>query len=316
MFRKEADAVAMWSPDNVALCAARQAEILDEAAGMLRPGGHLTYSTCTFAPAENEGAVLAFLTRHPEFEVIPSEAPAVAAARREGLLDGGHPEWVEGWEQYPAALCESVRHAYRVFPHHCDGEGHFAVLLRKRAEGDPSAPTRESTKKKSKKGEKSQGGKGKTSTEETALRLFADFAGEILGGVPDRVNDAVPCLFGDKLYLVPKALCGELPPKEALQGLKVLRAGLCVGTIAGLDRGRGRFEPDHALAMAAVSPNAPEARCFEVDEEGALAYLRGEVLPATVKGWHVVTHRGLPLGWGKASDGVMKNHYPKGLRWN
>lgn len=311
MFRKEADAVTMWSPENVTLCASRQAEILDEAAKMLRAGGYLVYSTCTFAPAENEGAVMDFLTRHPEFEVIPSDQPAVSESRNRGLLDGGHPEWADGYGQYPAELLEQVRSTYRVFPHHCDGEGHFAALLRKCGEGEALPLARAESKKKGKKPEKSSGGKGKPAPETVAVKLFEEFCREVMGGVPAWVGDTVPCLFGDKLYLIPKALCGDSDPAEALKGLRVLRAGLCVGTIAGLDRGRGRFEPDHALALCAGLP----IRSFPVDYDTAAAYLRGETIPCALRGWYTVTYEGLPLGWGKASDGVMKNHYPKGLRW-
>ena len=313
MFRKEADAVAMWSPENVALCADRQAEILDEAAKMLRAGGYLTYSTCTFAPAENEGAVLSFLTRHPEFEVVSSTEAAVIESRQRGLLDGGRPEWAEGYGQYPEGLRESVRNAYRVLPHHCDGEGHFAVLLRKHEGAEPLPSAKLDGKKKAGKAEKPSGGKGKPAPEAVAVKLFEDFAREVLGGVPAWVSGTSPCLFGDKLYLVPKVLCGEGGDSKAvLNRLRILRAGLCVGTVVGLDRGKGRFEPDHALALASDTA----ARSFPVDETGAVAYLRGETIPAEVRGWYTVTYQGLPLGWGKASDGVMKNHYPKGLRWN
>ena len=307
MFRKEADAVTMWSPENVSLCATRQAEILDEAAGMLAPDGCLVYSTCTFAPAENEGVVLDFLSRHPEFEVIPSTSPAVVSSREAGLLDGGRPEWVEGVESYPAALCEQVKNAYRVFPHHCDGEGHFAVLLRKGS--SESIPSASEGKKKLRKTEKHNGSKGKPDPVSVAVSLFEDFCREVTGGIPDYVNSTVPCLFGEKLYLIPKALCGDADPSEILKGLRVLRAGLCVGIVVGLDRGRGRFEPDHALALAGGN------RSFDVDLESACAYLRGETVPCPLRGWYAVTYCGLPLGWGKASDGVMKNHYPKGLRW-
>ncbi|MBR6781972.1 MAG: RsmB/NOP family class I SAM-dependent RNA methyltransferase [Clostridia bacterium] len=307
MFRKEADAVTMWSPENVSLCATRQAEILDEATKMLAQGGYLVYSTCTFAPAENEGVVLAFLSRHPEFEVIPSDQPAVVASRESGLLDGGRPEWAEGYENYPEELCQQVKHAYRVFPHHCDGEGHFAVLLRK-ADVEAASSANEG-KKKSRKPEKQNGNKGKADPVAVAVSLFEEFCREVMGGVPDFVADTVPCLFGDKLHLIPKALCGDTNPTEALKGLRILRAGLCAGTVIGLDRGKGRFEPDHALALAGGN------RAFDVDFDSACAYLRGETIPCSLRGWYTVSYCGLPLGWGKASDGVMKNHYPKGLRW-
>ena len=311
MFRKEADAVTMWSPENVSLCADRQAEILDEAAKMLRPGGYLTYSTCTFAPAENEGAVLAFLARHPEFEVVPSVEPAVVVSREKGLLDGGVSVWVRAYDQYPAELLAQIKHAYRVFPHHCDGEGHFAVLLRKKENGGEVALSVKDGKKKNRKSEKPNGGKGKPASEAIAMGLFVDFCREVMGGVPAWATDAVPCLFGDKLYLAPKALCGDSDPAEAMKGIRVLRAGLCVGSIVGFDRGKGRFEPDHALALCAGA----EIRSLDVDYDSAVAYLKGETLPCDLRGWHTVTYCGLALGWGKASDGVMKNHYPKGLRW-
>lgn len=75
MFRKEEAAITDWSEENVEMCARRQAEILDCAAAMLRPGGRLVYSTCTFAPQEDEETVEAFLARHPEFEAEPVNAP-------------------------------------------------------------------------------------------------------------------------------------------------------------------------------------------------------------------------------------------------
>ena len=309
MFRKEADAVTMWSPENVALCAARQADILENAATMLRPGGHLVYSTCTFAPAENEGVLLGFLARHPEFEVVSSVGPDVVAAREAGLLDGGHPEWVEGYEGYPPDLLASIKHTYRVFPHRCEGEGHFAALLRKREAEDAPPVRRDRRKADRRKGERSP------ANDATAHALFEDFARSVLGGVPACAKDTLPCLLGERLWLIPKALCESAEDFRRLtDGLRILRAGLCVGTVVGLDRGRPRFEPDHALSLALGEGERPS---FPVDLTGAQAYLRGEALPAdSLRGWHTVTFAGLPLGWGKASDGLMKNHYPKGLRQN
>ncbi len=316
MFRREADAVRMWSSENVAMCAERQAGILDAAAEMLAPGGVMVYSTCTFAPAEDEGAVMDFLMRHPDFEVIPSVEPLVVACREAGILDGGHPAWVEGFERYPEDIREAVTATYRVLPHHAPGEGHFAAILRKKG-GDCAADATDlpASRSAGKKGKKAPPSKGKPESDGAAYKLFADFLRDFCGGVPTWVEGTVPCLFGERLYLVPKDLgstAGEV--RETLRGLHILRAGLCVGTVIGMDRGRGRFEPDHALAMAWSV--ADGGALFELaSEDAAWAYLRGETLPAPgLRGWHIVTDRGLPLGWGKASDGVMKNHYPKGLR--
>jgi len=110
MFRKEEAAVTDWSPETVEMCARRQAEILDSGAEMLRPGGRLVYSTCTFAPEEDEMAVAEFLCRHPEFDPEMVEAP-----------------WFEKGENG----------SFRMWPHKLLGEGHFAAVLRKKGEKEP-----------------------------------------------------------------------------------------------------------------------------------------------------------------------------------
>ncbi|XEC96515.1 RsmB/NOP family class I SAM-dependent RNA methyltransferase [Paenibacillus tarimensis] len=102
MFRKDPEAVAEWSPAHVAMCAGRQADILEHAALMLKSGGTLVYSTCTFNLSENEHTVEAFLRRHPNFEV--------------GRIE-------------------------RLWPHEVRGEGHFVAVLRKR-EGAPADTAR------------------------------------------------------------------------------------------------------------------------------------------------------------------------------
>ena len=104
MFRKEEAAATDWSQETVEMCARRQAEILHSAAEMVRPGGRLVYSTCTFAPEEDEEAVAAFLAEHPEFEPEILDAPWFVPGE-----NGSH----------------------RMWPHKLLGEGHFAAVLRK-----------------------------------------------------------------------------------------------------------------------------------------------------------------------------------------
>ena len=130
MFRKEPEALPLWSTDNIALCAARGHEILAAAAKAVRPGGRLVYSTCTFAPEENEGQILRFLRENPEFELVPAAVsfgrPAFTAAQLSLLL----PE---------AAESDAPLHfARRIFPTD-GGEGHFVALLRRRGEADSPA---------------------------------------------------------------------------------------------------------------------------------------------------------------------------------
>ena len=104
MFRKEEAAVTDWSPDAVKMCAKRQSDILDSAAKLLKPGGRLVYSTCTFAPEEDELAVADFLEKHPNFRPEIIETPWF-----EKVENGGH----------------------RLWPHKLLGEGHFAAVLTK-----------------------------------------------------------------------------------------------------------------------------------------------------------------------------------------
>ena len=113
MFRKEEAAVTDWSQETVEMCARRQAEILHSGAQLLKPGGRLVYSTCTFAPEENELTIENFLQTHPEFVREPVEAPWFTAAG-------------EG--------------AFRLWPHKLLGEGHFAAVLRKTEGEQPDIP--------------------------------------------------------------------------------------------------------------------------------------------------------------------------------
>lgn len=102
MFRKNDNAGEEWSEENVALCAERQDGILDCAAMMLKPGGRLVYSTCTFAPAEDEGSVSRFLETHPDFCLEKEE---------------------------------------RLMPHKIKGEGHFLAVLHREGGQLSSAAT-------------------------------------------------------------------------------------------------------------------------------------------------------------------------------
>ena len=104
MFRKEEAAVTDWSPETVQMCAVRQREILHSGAQLVRPGGRLVYSTCTFAPEENEQTVAAFLEEHPDFVAEQVAAPWFAPGE-----NGSH----------------------RMWPHKLLGEGHFAAVLRR-----------------------------------------------------------------------------------------------------------------------------------------------------------------------------------------
>lgn len=289
MFRKEEQAVLQWSQENVELCARRQQDILEEAAGMLRPGGVLVYSTCTFAPEEDEESVVRFLLKHPEFSVKKTEAY--------GGFAPGRPEWVRLTEEEkegvsPERLEEilaSVRDTFRLWPHRLDGEGHYAAVLEKAGAGKAEAE---------KKAGRASGKSGRGTVDAEAWRLYEEFAADTLKNRPE----GVPMLFGEQLYLLPCEL--------KLAGLKVLRPGLHLGTVK-----KKRFEPAHALALALRAEEVKRTASYPADSGEIRSWLSGETLPGGEgKGWTLVLVDSFPLGWGKLAGGSLKNHYPKGLR--
>lgn len=115
MFRKDPSAVSQWSQQRPDACAVRQGLILDSADKMLSAGGRIIYSTCTFAPQENEMAVAAFLDRHPEYRLINPTAAS--------FFSPGRPEFANGRRD--------IKKAMRLFPHKLKGEGHFVAVLEK-----------------------------------------------------------------------------------------------------------------------------------------------------------------------------------------
>ncbi len=281
MFRKNEDACEEWSLENVALCAERQDEIMDCAANMLAPGGRMVYSTCTFAPAENEGSIGRFLAKHPEFELEPVEkypgmAPGVAA-------------WAESIGEENGQAKQSMQaipyeHTIRLWPHRLKGEGHFVAVLRKT--GQQEATQRKMVFQKG--------------LSEKECKEFVAFRDEFLKQLP---LSGIYIKFGEQLYLAP-----EETPK--LEGLKVLRPGLHLGTIK-----KNRFEPSHALALAIGPEDVQQVWNATADSADIMDYLRGQTITAEgEKGWYLITVDSYSIGWGKLSGNVMKNHYPKGLR--
>ena len=280
MFRKNADACGQWSAENVRLCAGRQDEILDCAAGMLKEGGRLVYSTCTFAPEEDEGSICRFLERHPEFGL---EQPV-----RFPGMERGNPLWC-GQESANGEIEKTIR----LWPHRLRGEGHFAAVLCKEGEAGDG--------KKSGKSGQERGIPEKECGEYTDFKrenLRTELPGTLVR-------------FGQRLYLAPEGIF-------SLKGLKALRPGLHLGTLK-----TNRFEPAHALALALGKsevqryvPLAGEESAQAGMRASALRYLNGETFETGEKGWCLLGVDNYSLGWGKAAGGIMKNHYPRGLRRN
>jgi 16S rRNA C967 or C1407 C5-methylase (RsmB/RsmF family)/NOL1/NOP2/fmu family ribosome biogenesis protein len=289
LFRRNPAAAAQWRPGHVRGSAERQRALLADAAPLVRPGGVLVYSTCTFAPEENEQQVAGFLTTHPDWRLL--EIPG-----HQGFAPG-RPDWSPDG---PPELARTVR----LWPHHLRGEGHFVAKLgRPEARDNPTsrrqAPRRGSVAQPGREGwplstaPRGRGGRGGGQAVADAWR---GFAADALDGDPGAVT-----VVGERAYRV-------ADDELARAGVRLVRPGLLLG------RARpGRFEPAHALAMLAGTPVARRVRRLEEDE--AVAWVRGEALGHQGPGgWTVVTWNGWPLGWGRAAGGSLKNHYPKGLR--
>lgn len=261
MFRKEPQAVNEWSIEHTISCGMRQKNILDSAMKMLKGSGYLVYSTCTFAPAENE-MVAAYLLENYNVELV--------TPKNLDMLSEGKTEWSKS--------DFDMSKTRRIFPHKQKGEGHFVALFH-------SLDNYETETKKL---------ASKKCDSEKLYREFEDkflntkLSGEFL-------------LFGENLYLKPESI--------DIDKIKAIRAGQQLGICR-----KGRFEPSHALCLALQKEDFKNSVDFDCDSEILKKYLMGETIPCDKNGWCAVTVNGYPVGWGKASDGILKNHFPKYLR--
>ncbi len=117
MFRKSTEAVSEWSEENVAACAKRQREIMKNAAPLVKTGGYLLYSTCTYSLEENEMVIDEFLCDNPEYELVPVKE-SLRLATRDGIVFDG-------------AKCKNLNLTRRFYPHVSEGEGQFIALLQR-----------------------------------------------------------------------------------------------------------------------------------------------------------------------------------------
>ena len=248
MFRKNHDACAEWSIDNVDMCADRQADILEEAYKMLIPGGKLCYSTCTFARAEDEEQIAHFLSLHEDMTLVEDR---------------------------------------RLWPHEIKGEGHYLALMTKKDDGRAEVIADNRLRLEVKSPSKKE------------LEDYISFEREVL---TDKIENNL-YLIGDTLYSLP-----DTAPD--FKKLHVLRGGLFLGTMK-----KNRFEPGHALGLALKADEVIRSYNMSSDGTEIEAYMKGETINADVDdGWILMCVDGYSIGWGKASNGVIKNHYPKGLR--
>lgn len=163
MFRKLPEAIEQWSMENVAICAAKQKEILDNAAVMLKPGGTIVYSTCTFSKEENEDVIEYFLERYPDFTLEEME---------------------------------------RFWPHKVDGEGHFVAKLVRRGCVDTDLKAdRKTQKNKNSKNRKNETKPALTKENMKLLSEFLDET--ISEDMAAWIKNSRLVMFGEQLYRLP-----------------------------------------------------------------------------------------------------------------
>lgn len=275
MFRKEPAMAKNWSPEEVARYASLQAALLESAARMLRSGGMLLYSTCTFSPEEDERQVDHFLAAHPEFSLAPLPSfPGVEAGRH---FPGMH------------TAPEEMVQCRRFWPHKLKGEGHFTALLQKREEADVSGSRFDA------RGEIAEMPATRGRIPETLAVFLAEINSEMFVDWERRLY-----FVGERAYLLPEG-CPEL------SGLRLVRSGLYLGDVK-----KKRFEPSQALAMALREEAYPRTFSLPVEDARVERYLKGETLDMGADcpdGWVLFCVEEFPLGWGKCNRGRLKNKY-------
>ncbi len=305
MFRKDPAIMKSWVKKGPEEFAQIQREIVTTAVKMLKPGGVLLYSTCTFAPEENEGTILYLLKENPDLEVQE-------ATWYEGFTSG-RPEWLS-WTgeagMFESAdnkiTClnsggevfgyeEQLKRCIRIFPHKMNGEGHFIALLHKK--GDRIAHS-DITKQKRKAFENED---------------FDQFL-ELLEGDWNKNRFVI---YQERVYYMPLGADRVSNPVDGkAKGIHLLRNGLLFGECR-----KNRFEPSQALAMALSKKQCRQTIDLTRDDVRVIKYLKGETIEVEdvagdkAAGWHLVCVDGYPLGWGKLIRGTLKNKYHAGWRW-
>ncbi|MDD3253908.1 MAG: RsmB/NOP family class I SAM-dependent RNA methyltransferase [Lachnospiraceae bacterium] len=281
MFRRDPDLIKSWLEHGPDYYAPIQREILFQASRMLKPGGLLLYSTCTFAREEDEETIDWILQNAPELELVP-------VAPWEGACGGADGKPV-----------------IRLFPHRIAGEGHFLALLQKRGEAESvesvasarSAAVQQAVDAPDRK-------------QMEQLRLLeqeSDFkAWEAM----------LTTTFDRKRMMIREGQVYYLPVQfERRWNLRYLRTGLLLG-----EWKKTRFEPSQVVAMTLRENDFSQTLNLAHEDERVVRYLKGETLflndgEALQKGWVLVCVEHHPLGWAKYTGSSLKNKYYPGWRW-
>ena len=275
MFRKDKKMVKAWEEHGPEFFSKLQRSIITQAAAMLKPGGMILYSTCTFDPLENEKTVEYLLETCPEFKICEME---------------GYEGFCEGIPKYVEDHSEEYRKTVRIFPHKMQGEGHYLALVKK---GD------DNTERKNEKPAKSKSGAKKLPEElEQFLKELAwDVDKSRLDIREERVYympENLPMLKGVR-FLRSGLLLGEVK-KNRFEPSQAL--AMCL-----------KKEEYPRILDLPVSDDRVikylKGETLDVED----------ITSRKEKGWYLVCVDGYPLGFGKLANQTLKNKYLPGWRW-
>ena len=275
MFRKEPAGIEYWNTDYPAECANRQQKIIASAIKMLKPGGILVYSTCTFAPEEDEQNASWILKNYSEMQM--EEVKAYPG------MDHGRPEWADGNPELAKAI--------RLFPHHIKGEGHFVAKFRY------GTPVAEKPLRKKRRKKKHSNSYALTKDQQ---ELFTNFQDSVIPNYqPTRL-----VLFGEQLYDLPAGI-------SEIDDLNILRPGLHLGTFK---KRRFEPSLALALALTPTEAKKTLELSEEQWRQyvhGDTITIDKEL----ASGWYLLVCDKHSCGFGKLVQKTVKNFYPKGLRF-
>lgn len=302
MFRKDTEAIRHWNQEHVLSCALRQQKILASAASMLKDGGVLVYSTCTFSPEENEQCILNFLESHPDFVLYP--------------LPKLHPDFLES-TILPGTM--------RLYPHRISGEGHFiarlirkttSIVLDNKVIPDPVRQNKAKSPDRNRSKNKNFSNNNDFSTDYLPINKSEIFS-DLQSLLNNRDADILPTDQSEPLSSNRSSLISHeghfwLDPLggKSLPKINILSRGLYLG-----QKKPGRFLPGYALAHTLKPEQSKEYVSLSPTDLSFEAYLHGEEISSPgPDGWALIGVDSFPLGWGRRSNGCLKNHYPKSLR--
>lgn len=291
MFRRDLSAIRSWEKFGTSTTTTMQREILSRADEMLRPGGSIIYSTCTFSREEDEGMIEWFIGEHRQYKVLESpDIQGVSVNSSLGLTKG----------------------SIRIWPHTSKGDGHFCVRLQKTSEEKSANP-----EEWSKFSAENSVPRGSLSKAIKSMELF--FSGiltdEAYGLFLEKIN-AGTVLLGDKIHFHP------LIP-SFYDGLKMIKMGGFPGEL--ISKGSELiFSPSQSLALSLRKEQIRPVRflSFDRSDERLNRYLKGETvflneheMVILEEGrFLIIAVDGFPLGFAKRTAATLKNLYPKSWR--